>query len=71
LYPGYHQHPYELNKNILLQEEVKRLAVYCTKLEDDISILRKDNTILTGVIDERDGEISGYKQVIHERDLSI
>jgi len=54
-----------------LQEEVKRLAVYCTKLEDEISILRKDNTILTGVIDERDGEISGYKQVIHERDLSI
>jgi hypothetical protein len=45
----------------LLSEEVKRLALYCTKLEDEISIIRKDNTILTGVIDERDGEIAGFK----------
>jgi len=50
-YPGYHSHPYELNKNILLTEEIKRLAVYCTKLEEEIAIIRNDNTVLTGVID--------------------
>lgn len=70
VYPGY-RIPYELNKNILLSEEIKRLAIYSTKLEEEIGIIRKDNTVLTGVIDERDGEISGLKQLLHERDNGI
>jgi len=58
-YPGYAPPLHsDIHRNIALSEEVERLAVYSSGLEDEVARLRKDNTILADTVDARDKAIA-------------
>ncbi len=64
IYPQYYPNnlplAYDYQRCLLIENEVKRLGQAILNLDEENTIMEKDNTVLTSVIDQRDTQIRNH-----------